>query len=205
MQMLARPQHYWNRNQNWGKTRMDDGDEWIREYLPNRLILADKSYRVTGRQFSGLKNRWTGYYKCNQFGCKKRVKLRLTSYSGDTTVFQTASVHSCIRAEEIDVAPNIENAEIVGSPIPEIIEVADSPIIQPIVFEILDSPMDVIPDLIEIVDLTMDNTSSPIAYPKSDVSDERHLIFELREVVPVVTTGKCCFHCIKNSANLCQK
>ena len=138
---------------------------------------------------------------------QKRIKLRLTSYSGDIIVLQTAAVHSCIDAEEIDIAPIVENAEIVGSPIPEIIEVADSPIVQPIVeiFEILDSPMDVIPDLIQIVDLTMDNTFSPIAYPKSDVSDERHLIFELREVVPVVTTGKCCFHCITNSANLCKK
>ena len=97
---------------------MDDGDEWIREFLPNRLFLADNCFQVTGRQFSGLKNRWTGYYKFIQFGCKKRVKLRITSYSGGIIVLQTASVHSCIDAEEIDVAPIVENAEIVGSPIP---------------------------------------------------------------------------------------
>ena len=176
---------------------MDDGDERIREFLSNRLILADSCSRVTGRRFTGLKYRWTGYYQCIQFGCKKRVKLRLTSYSGDIIVFQTASVHSCIDSEEIDVASIVENAKkIVGSPIP----VADSPIVQPIIegFEIPDSPMDEIPDLIQIIDLTMDSTFSTIAYPKNDVSDERHQIFELREVFPVVRTGKCCFHCIEN-------
>ena len=56
----------WENFQN--VTNLDDGHEWVRRHLPNRLLIGGQNFSIISRRRSGVLKWWTGYLRCyNRF------------------------------------------------------------------------------------------------------------------------------------------